>query len=109
VPVRSAAIEKVWGPSAAKQVVVDAHGQLIERVGREQDDVLCTIQLVEGNPGLQDRMYEQLVDLLVESMFLDLRRAYLQGELDRDGYVNELSSLAERCRTVGLLPLPTRI
>ncbi len=89
-------------------MVVDAQNRLIERVGAEQDDVLCTIQLVEGDPALQGRLFEQLVDLLVEGMFLDLRRAYLAGDIARDHYIEELSRLADQCRNVGLLPLPSR-
>jgi hypothetical protein len=87
---------------------VEAHVRLIERVAAEQEDVLCTIQLVQGNDELEDRLYEQLVDLLVEGMFLELRAAYLGGDVARDVYVTELSSLAEHCRSMGLLPLPSR-
>ena len=89
-------------------VSVDAQNRLIERVSAEQDDVLCTIQLVHEDDALQQRLFDQLVDLLVEGMFLDLRRGYLSGDIDRDKYVDELSGLAEQCRTVGLLPLPSR-
>ena len=92
----------------ANSMSVDAQNRLIERVGAEQDDVLCTIQLVDGDSGLQGRLFDQLVDLLVEGMFLDLRRAYLAGDLERDRYVDELSALADQCRNVGLLPLPSR-
>jgi hypothetical protein len=87
---------------------VDAHDRLVSRVAQEQDDVLCTIQLVQGNEDLQHRLFEQLVDLLVEGMFLDLRHRYLAGDLTRDAYVDELALLAEQCREVGLLPLPSR-
>jgi hypothetical protein len=80
----------------------------MERVESEQDDVLCTIQLVSGDADLEGRLFDQLVDLLVEGMFLDLRRAYLDGALDRDAYVIELSDMADSCRRVGLLPLPSR-
>ena len=89
-------------------VGVDAQNRLIERVGAEQDDVLCTIQLVQGDDALQQRLFDQLVDLLVEGMFLDLRRGYLAGDIERDRYVDELGALADQCRSVGLLPLPTR-
>ena len=87
---------------------MDAQNRLIERVDAEQDDVLGTIQLVSGDGVLQGRLFDQLVDLLVEGMFLNLRRAYLAGEIDRDRYVQELSALADQCRDVGLLPLPSR-
>jgi hypothetical protein len=87
---------------------VDAQNRLIERVGTEQDDVLCTIQLVSSDDALQARLFDQLVDLLIEGMFLDLRRAYLSGDIARDEYVDELSSLADQCRNAGLLPLPSR-
>ena len=92
----------------ANTVVVDAQNRLIERVGAEQDDVLCTIQLVSTDDVLQRRLFDQLVDLLVEGMFLELRRAYLAGDVDRDTYVGELSGLADQCRNVGLLPLSSR-
>jgi hypothetical protein len=91
----------------ANQGGVDAHTRLVSRVDQEQDDVLGTLQLVRGNELLERRLFGQLVDLLVESMFLDLRQRYLEGGLDRDEYVDELSELAEQCRTAGLLPLPS--
>jgi hypothetical protein len=81
---------------------------LIARVSAEQDDVLCTLRLCEQDTELQDRLWSQLVDLLVEGLFLDLRRRYLVGELDRESYVDDLTAVAERCRAVGLLPLPAR-
>lgn len=87
---------------------MDAHERLVHRVAEEQDDVLGTIQLVDGDEALEDRLFEQLVDLLVEGMFLDLRDGYLAGSLSRDAYVDQLGDLAERCRSVGLLPLPSR-
>ncbi|MEO7555340.1 MAG: hypothetical protein ABIV94_01885 [Acidimicrobiales bacterium] len=87
---------------------MDAHERLNERVAAEQDDVLCTIQLVDGDDRLSRRLFDQLVDLLVEGMFLDLRHAHHTGALGRDAYVAELSALAADCREAGLLPLPTR-
>src|SRR2546423_14012773 len=87
---------------------MDAQNRLIERVDAEQDDVLCTIQLVQGDDALQRRLFDQLVDLLVEGMFLDLRRGYLAGDIDRDRYVDQLGALAGQCRGVGLLPPPHR-
>lgn len=87
---------------------MDEFARLRERVAAEQDDVLCTVQLVERDPVLQDRLFAQLVDLLVEGLFLELRGAYLGGEVGRSLYVEALSSLADQCRSVGLLPLPSR-
>lgn len=87
---------------------MDAHQRLANRVAEEQDDILGTIQLIDGDPRLEDRLYEQLVDLLVEGMFLDLREEYLDGRMDRGAYVTVLAELADRCRKVGLLPLPSR-
>ncbi len=87
---------------------VDAHDRLMQRVASEQDDVLCTLALVDGDRELSDRMWGQLVDLLVESMFLELRRDYLAGTIDREAYVDALTEVADSCRAVGLLPLPTR-
>ena len=87
---------------------MEAHGRLIERVAAEQDDVLCTLQLVQGDVTLEEHLFEQLVNLLVEGMFLELRQSYLDGDIDRDAYVSQLADLAEHCRRTGLLPLPTR-
>jgi hypothetical protein len=87
---------------------MDEHQRLVTRVADEQDDVLGTIQLVAGDDVLQDRLFDQLVDLLVEGMFLDLRDEYLSGALDQEGYVAEIAALADRCRDQGLLPLPSR-
>jgi hypothetical protein len=87
---------------------VDAHDRLLDRVTREQDDVLCTLPLVSHDGALTDHLWGQLVDLLVESQFLDLRRDLVEGRVDRETYVAELTALADSCRAVGLLPLPTR-
>ena len=80
----------------------------MRRVAEEQDEVLCTLQLVDGDDDLAGRLFDQLVDLLVEQIFLDLRTDFLAGAIDRDAYVDELANLADRCRVVGLLPLPSR-
>ena len=90
------------------QVLVDAHERLLRRVGKEQDDVLATLQLVVGDELLEARLFEQLVDLLVEGLFLELRQRYLDREVDRERYVEELAGLADLCRDAGLLPLPSR-
>ena len=70
--------------------------------------MLATIQLVRGDDVLETRLFEQLVDLLIEGMFLELRQRYLDDALDREAYVEELGQLADLCRDAGLLPLPTR-
>ena len=49
-----------------------------------------------------------LVARLVEGLFRALRRRYLEGSVAREEYVEGLASLADRCRDVGLLPLPSR-
>ncbi len=90
------------------QPIVDAHDRLVQRVGEEQDDVLGTLQLVRGDDLLERRLFDQLVDLLVESLFLDLRQRYLADEVTRQDYVDELATLADLCRDAGLLPLPSR-
>lgn len=70
--------------------------------------MLGTLQLVQGDDLLESRLFEQLVDLLVETMFLVLRQRYLDGQLARDDYVSELAGLADQCRSAGLLPLSSR-
>lgn len=85
---------------------VDTHTRLMRRIDREQDDLLGTLQLVRGDAELTDHLFDQLVDLLVESMFLELRRRHLDGSIAREDYVAELAELAQQCRDAGLLPLP---
>ncbi len=88
---------------------MNAHEHLVRRVWEEQDDVLATLQLVRGDDALEGRLFDQLVDLLVEGMFLELRQRFLDGDLERDIYVAELGTLVEMCRGAGLLPLPGRL
>ena len=87
---------------------VDAHTRLLARVLAEQDEILATLDLCGPETPVADRLWAQLVDLLVEGMFLDLRRSYLAGEIERADYVEQLTAIAERCRLQGLLPLPAR-
>src|SRR3546814_13629911 len=81
---------------------VESHARLCGQIAQEQDDVLGTIQLVQGDAVLEDRLYDQLVDLLIEGLFLELRRRHLVGELAMDDYVDELSALSAACHDVGL-------
>jgi hypothetical protein len=93
---------------AVKKEVVDAHDRLVQRVDQEMDDVLGTLQLVRGDDLLETHLFDQLVDLLVEGLFLDLRQRYLEGSVEREEYVEDLARLADLCRDAGLLPLPSR-
>lgn len=87
---------------------VEAHERLMQRIAVEQDDVLATLQLVRGDDALESHLFEQLVDLLVEGMFVELRQQFVDGEISRADYLTELASLATLCRGAGLLPLPGR-
>lgn len=84
---------------------MNAHERLVQRVAVEQDDVLATLQLVRGDDALEGHLFDQLVDLLVEGLFLELRQSYLAEELDRETYLVEMNALATLCRSAGLLPL----
>lgn len=85
---------------------MDRHEQLRRTLGDELDDVLATIALVDGDHELEDRLFGRLVDLLVESMFLELRSRRGRGEVSEDDYATELGLMGRRCRRAGLLPLP---
>ena len=89
-----------------KQEIVDAHDRLVQRVGQEQDDILGTLQLVRGDDLLEARLFEQLVDLLVEGLFLDLRQRYLEGAVEREEYVEELAAWPTSAATPGCCPSP---
>lgn len=79
--------------------------RITRRVAAEQDDVLATLLLVAGERLLEDHLYRRLVDLLVEALFLDLRGRLAEGEISQDVFWAELASLAEACRSAGLLPV----
>jgi len=74
-----------------------------QRVATDTDDVLATLPLVRGNQRLTDRLYEQLVDLLIEGILVDLRASMLDGSISAADYGTELAELAAQCRRVGLL------
>jgi hypothetical protein len=72
-------------------------------VDRELDDALSTVWLVRGNEQLSARLFDQVVDLLLERMLLDLRTELVAGRLTAVEFANQLARLADQCRTVGLL------
>lgn len=72
-------------------------------VDRELDDALATLWLVRENDQLSGRMFEQIVDLLLERILLELRGELIVGHLTASRFANELARLAEQCRNVGLL------
>lgn len=75
----------------------------MDRVASDLDDVLTTIPYVRDNHGLTERLFEQLVDLLVEQIVGDLRHRYEDGELTARAYATELATLAGQARAVGLI------
>lgn len=72
-------------------------------VDRELDDALSTLWLVRGNEQLSERLFDQVVDLLLERILLGLRTELVAGELTANGFASELARLADQCRAVGLL------
>jgi hypothetical protein len=91
----------------AKLSPVATHADLVARVDADIDDLVAVIWLVEDEE-LSERLWDQLVDLLVEGMLLDLRGDVLDGRCDRATYAHELVDLTDRCRRAGLLPLGRR-
>jgi hypothetical protein len=72
-------------------------------VDRELDDALSTIWLVRENPQLSERLFDQVVDLLLERVLLELRTDLVAGHLTASTFATELARLADQCRAVGLL------
>jgi hypothetical protein len=87
---------------------VNSHEQLVARVDTDLDNLLAVLWIISEDHELNERLWTQLVDLLVESMLLDLRSDVLAGRLDQRTYAIELDDLAVRCRGAGLLPLRAR-
>jgi hypothetical protein len=86
---------------------VATHDELVARVDADIDDLAAVLWLVDDDE-LSDRLWAQLVDLLVEGMLLDLRGEVLEGRCDRTTYAHQLIDLTDRCRRAGLLPLGRR-
>lgn len=77
--------------------------EVAKRVANDIDDVLATIALVRENPRLVDHLFDQLVDLLLESSLVELRTRLADGELSAGQYADALAQLAIQCRSAGLL------
>lgn len=75
------------------------------RVSKEQDDLLRTISLVRSNTDLTVPLFDRLIDVCLEALFLDLRHLREEGDLSDDDYIVEVFRLATQCREVGLVPL----
>jgi hypothetical protein len=73
------------------------------RVSADTDDVLATIPLVAGNERLTGHLFDQLVDLLLESLLVGLRSELADGRITAQQFADELATLATQCRQVGLL------
>ena len=91
----------------SNSTVVATHADLVARVDADIDDLAAVIWLVDDEE-LTERLWAQLVDLLVEGMLLDLRGEVLEGRCDRTTYAQQLVDLTDRCRRAGLLPLGRR-
>ena len=76
---------------------------LVTDVDRELDDALSTLWLVRGNEQLSTRLFDQVVDLLLERILLGLRTELVAGHITASEFANQLAKLADQCRHVGLL------
>jgi hypothetical protein len=79
--------------------------EVASRVSADTDDVLATIPLVAGNPRLTGHLFDQLVDLLLESVLVGLRDDLAEGRITAQEFADELATLAAQCRAVGLLEI----
>jgi hypothetical protein len=89
--------------AATAEVPIVDRPTIVTDVDRELDDALSTVWLVRGNPQLSGRLFDQVVDLLLERILLDLRTELVAGRLTANSFAAELATLADQCRAVGLL------
>ena len=75
----------------------------MDEVATKLDDVLTTLPLAVSDPELTDRLFGQVVDLLVEGVVADLRRQLDEGTISARAYATELATFAGQARAVGLL------
>ena len=95
--------EQEPGFAAGKKDHVQRQQPAVADVDRELDDALSTVWLVRGNDQLSTRLFDQVVDLLLERILLDLRTELVAGRLSAADFANQLATLADQCRSVGLL------
>lgn len=79
------------------------HPTLASDVDHELDDALSTVWLVRDNEHLSTRLFDQVVDLLLERILLDLRSELVAGNVTATEFANEVARLADQCRSVSLL------
>jgi hypothetical protein len=72
-------------------------------VADETTDVLHTLLLVGDNERLQDQLFSQLVDLLLEGILVEQRAALERGSLSPLRFCVEREELVSQCRAVGLI------
>lgn len=71
-------------------------------INRQIDDLLATIFLVRDNVKLVERLFDQLVDELVELSYLETHLDFESGVIDLRQYQGEMASLTDQYRAVGL-------
>jgi hypothetical protein len=76
--------------------------QTARRISREMDEVLASAPFAAGNRALADEIYAYLVDLLAQSILVDLAGQRDEGAIDDAGYAAALATFAHECRAVGL-------
>ena len=95
--------EQEQGFVVGKKDPVQRQQPAVADVDRELDDALSTVWLVRGNDALSTRLFDQVVDLLLERILLELRTELVAGRLSAADFANQLATLADQCRSVGLL------
>ncbi|MBI1843353.1 MAG: hypothetical protein HYR89_01860 [Actinobacteria bacterium] len=78
--------------------VVEAHAQ----VNKQIDDLLATIYLVRDNNELVERLFDQLVNDLVELTFLETHLDFEEGVIDLRDFQEQIATLTRQCRAMGL-------
>ena len=78
--------------------VVEAHAQ----VNKQIDDLLATIYLVRDNHELVERLFEQLVNDLVELTFLETHLDFEGGVIDLRDFQEQIATLRRQCQAMGL-------
>ena len=78
-----------------------------QEIDREVDALLMTLSVADDKSVVVRYIFDRLVELLVEQLFVDVRRRFMAGQLSRHEYVAELAQTIDQCRAVGLVPKAT--
>jgi hypothetical protein len=80
----------------------------MDDVDERLEDVLSMLPMAAADAASRDRLFSEVVDLLMDSILGELRARLDSGVISPRHYATELAVLASQARHVGLLTPPAK-